>query len=71
MNKHQHRSVSVESVMTDPAPRARVTCLVDGDGSMVQVRIAKGRGHRTVTMSVSAWRYLVAKVEERIQAPSR
>lgn len=67
MNKHDHRSVSIESLLSEPHPRARVTCLVDRDKHLVQVRVAKGTGHRTVTMSISAWRYLVAGVEERIE----
>lgn len=66
MNKRSHRSVTIESLVSEPAPRARVTCLVDRDKGLVQVRVAKGSAHRTVTMSIGAWRHLVAGVEERI-----
>lgn len=67
MNKRSHRWVTIESLLTEPAPRARVTCLVDRDRSLVQVRVTKGSGHRTVTMGIGAWRHLVAEVEKRIE----
>lgn len=71
MNKRNARWVTIEDVATASEPRTRVTCLVDPAGALIQVRMGRGKGHQTVTMSVTAWRYLCAEVAERIADTGR
>lgn len=66
MNKRNSRWVTIESVVTDPEPRTKVTVLVGKTMPHVQVRVSKGPSHQTVTMGVGAWRHLVDEVEERL-----
>jgi hypothetical protein len=68
VNRRDHKSLCVESEISSPEPRVRLTCFVDPVTRKVELRMAKGPRHQTIELSAGAFEYLANYVQERLSS---